>query len=113
MVVSELPKSLHRSAAPENRKAEIVSPAHQTIYYKLDTIQRVNPPCLAGWPYFIGGSIMKISIRFSNSMLYDRLRTLADEYSVAADLIMLLALKRLLDDVELLRELRAGKVKLE
>ncbi len=55
----------------------------------------------------------KITIQFSNSMLYDRLHTLSVEYSLSADLLISLAVKRLLDDVELVRDLRSGKVKLE
>ncbi len=55
----------------------------------------------------------KITIQFSNSLLYDRLHTLSAEYDVSVDLIISLAVKRLLDDVELIRNLRGGKVKLE
>ncbi len=55
----------------------------------------------------------KITIQFSNSMLYDRLHTLSVEYSLSADLLISLAVNRLLDDVELVRDLRSGKVKLE
>jgi hypothetical protein len=43
----------------------------------------------------------------------DRIHTLAAEYSVSTDLLINLAAKRLLDDVELFRELRAGKIKSE
>ncbi len=55
----------------------------------------------------------KITIQFSNPMLYDRLHTLSVEYSLSADLLISLAVKRLLDDVEVIRDLRSGKVKLE
>lgn len=48
-----------------------------------------------------------------NSQLSDRLYSLAAEYSVSPDQLVHLAVKRLLDDVELLRNLRAGKLKLE
>lgn len=55
----------------------------------------------------------KIKVQFSNSLLCDRLYMLAVEYDVPVDLIISLAVKRLLDDVELIRSLRTGKVKLE
>ena len=45
-----------------------------------------------------------------NPPLYDKLLTIALEYSVTVDLLINLAVKRLIDDVELLRDLRAGKV---
>lgn len=54
-----------------------------------------------------------ITIQFSNPMLYDRLHTLSVEYSLSVDLLIGLAVKRLLDDVEVIRDLRSGKVKLE
>lgn len=54
-----------------------------------------------------------ITIQFSNPMLYDRLHTLSVEYSLSVDLLISLAMKRLLDDVEVIRDLRSGKVKLE
>lgn len=55
----------------------------------------------------------KITIQFSNAMLYDRLHTLSVEYNVSADLLISQAVKRLLDDVEFVRDLRNGKVYLE
>ena len=55
----------------------------------------------------------KIIIHFANPLLHDKLNTLAAEYSVSIDLLVKLAVKRLIDDVELLRNLRAGKIKLE
>jgi hypothetical protein len=54
---------------------------------------------------------VKRGFRLTNSLLRDRLRALAAEYSVTVDLLINLAVKRLLDDVETLRTLRAGKVK--
>ena len=54
-----------------------------------------------------------ITIQLSDPMLYDRLHTLSVEYSLSADLLISLAVKRLLDDVEVIRDLRSGKVKLE
>jgi hypothetical protein len=43
--------------------------------------------------------------------LSDKLYTLAAEYAVPPDLLVNLAVKRLIDDVEFLRSLRAGKLK--
>lgn len=54
-----------------------------------------------------------MTIQFYDPMLYDRLHTLSVEYNLSADLLISLAVKRLLDDVELIRDLRSGKVKLE
>lgn len=54
-----------------------------------------------------------ITIQFGNSMLYDRLYTLSAEYSVSVDLLISLAVKRLLDDVEVVRDLRSGEARLE
>ncbi len=54
-----------------------------------------------------------MTIQFSDPMLYDRLHMLSVEYSVSVDLLIGLAVKRLLDDVEVIRNLRNGKVNLE
>ena len=54
-----------------------------------------------------------MTVQFANPMLYDNLHTLAAEYSVSAEVLINIAVKRLIDDVELLRDLRAGKVELE
>lgn len=52
-------------------------------------------------------------VRITNSMLYDRLHTLSAEYSVSEELLVNIAVKRLLNDVELMRNLRSGKIKPE
>ena len=54
-----------------------------------------------------------MTIHFSNPMLYDRLHTLSAEYDLPVDWLVSLAVKRLLDDVETVRNLRNGKIKLE
>lgn len=54
-----------------------------------------------------------ITIQLKGPMLYDRLHTLSVEYSLSTDLLISLAVKRLLDDVEVIRNLRSGRVKLE
>ena len=47
----------------------------------------------------------------NDPMLYDRLHTLSTEYSVPVELLVNLAVKRLIDDVDLVRSLRMGKVR--
>ena len=49
----------------------------------------------------------------TNPMIYDRLHTLSAEYSISVESLINLAVKRLLDDVDFVRELRAGKIKSE
>lgn len=55
----------------------------------------------------------KVTIQFTEALLYDELHTLAAEYSVSVNLLVNLAVKRLIDDVTLLRRLREGKIKEE
>lgn len=44
-------------------------------------------------------------------MLYDRLHTLSAEYSVSVELLVNLAVRRLVDDIDFVRNLRIGKIK--
>ena len=53
-----------------------------------------------------------IKIQITDPMQYDKLHTLAAEYSLTTELLINLAVKRLIDDVELFRKLRTGVVKL-
>jgi len=53
----------------------------------------------------------KITVHLTNPMLYDKLHTLSTEYSISVELLVNLAVKRLLDDVDFLRDLRTGKIK--
>jgi hypothetical protein len=48
----------------------------------------------------------------TNPMAYDRLHTLSVEYSVSVELLVNLAVKRLVDDVDFVRSLRVGDIKL-
>ena len=43
-------------------------------------------------------------------MLYDRLHTLSAEYSVSVELLVNLAVRRLVDDIDFVRNLRIGKI---
>ena len=47
-----------------------------------------------------------MTVQLTNPMQYDRLHTLAVEYSVSADLLFSEAVERLLSDVEFVRKLR-------
>jgi hypothetical protein len=48
----------------------------------------------------------------TNPMTYDRLHTLSVEYSVSVELLVNLAVKRLVDDVDFVRSLRVGDIKI-
>lgn len=52
-------------------------------------------------------------VQITNPMLYDRLHTLSVEYSVSEEMLVNIAVKRLLDDVGFVRNLRVGKIKSE
>lgn len=47
-----------------------------------------------------------MTVQLTNPMQYDRLHTLAVEYSVSADFLFSEAVERLLSDVEFVRKLR-------
>lgn len=51
-------------------------------------------------------------VEVTNPMLYDRLHTLSIEYSVSIELLVNVAVKRLVDDIDFIRELRSGKIDL-
>lgn len=55
----------------------------------------------------------EFTVRLTDSMLYDRLRTLSVEYTLSAELLVNVAVKRLIDDIDLMRDLRAGKIALK
>lgn len=48
-------------------------------------------------------------VELTDCMLYDRLHTLSVEYSVSVERLVNVAVKRLIEDVDFVRELRAGK----
>ena len=50
------------------------------------------------------------TVQITSPMLYDKLYTLSAEYSVSAELLVNLAVKRLIEDVEFIRNLRMGKI---
>jgi hypothetical protein len=59
-----------------------------------------------------GQNMGKMSIQLANT-LFNRLHTLAVEYSVSTDIIVNVAIKKLIDDVDLMRDLRTGRIKSE
>lgn len=52
----------------------------------------------------------KLKIELSDPMLYDRLHTLSAEYSVSVELLVNLAVRRLVDDIDFVINLRIGKI---
>ena len=50
------------------------------------------------------------SIRITEAMLYDRLHTLSNEYSISVEQIVNIAVRRLLSDIDFVRNLRMGKI---
>jgi len=52
-----------------------------------------------------------LRLHFTDPMLYDRLHTLSVEYSLSVELLVNVAVKRLINDVDFVRKLRMGKVK--
>ena len=53
------------------------------------------------------------NVQLTEAMLYDRLQTLSAEYSVSVELLVNVAVKRLIDDVDFVRGLRIGKIELK
>lgn len=49
------------------------------------------------------------SVQLADPMLYDRLHTLSAEYSVSVEQLVNVAVKRLVDDVDFVRNLRMGR----
>jgi predicted transcriptional regulator len=57
-------------------------------------------------------SMEDFRVSITNPMMYDRLHTLSVEYSVSVELLVNLAVKRLVDDVDFVRSLRVGDIKI-
>lgn len=55
----------------------------------------------------------KFTFQLTDPMLYDRLNILSMEYSVSVELLINAAVKHLINDVDFIRSLRTGTVKLE
>ncbi len=65
-------------------------------------------PHLPTYRNFKGDDNLKVEL--ISPMLYDRLHTLAMEYSVPVEVLVNLAVERLLNDVDFVRNLRTGKI---
>ena len=50
-----------------------------------------------------------MKVELTNPMLGDKLRTLSVEYDLPEELLVNVAVKRLVDDIEFVRDLRIGK----
>lgn len=50
------------------------------------------------------------AVYLTDGLLYDKLHSFAAEYSLPVELLVNLAVKRFVDDIELVRNLRLGKV---
>ncbi len=48
-------------------------------------------------------------VELTDHMLYDRLHTLSVEYSISVEWLVNAAVKRLIEEVDFVRDLRAGK----
>ena len=55
-------------------------------------------------------SLEDFRIQITNPMLYDRLHTLSVEYSLPMELLVNVAVKRLVNDIDFVRGLRIGQV---
>lgn len=57
-----------------------------------------------------GTSKESFTVQLTDPMLYDRLHTLSVEYSLSVEVLVNVAVKRLLDDVSFIRSLRTGQI---
>ena len=55
-------------------------------------------------------SLEDFRIQITDPMLYDRLHTLSAEYSLSVEMLVNVAVKRLVEDVDFVRSLRTGKI---
>ena len=53
------------------------------------------------------------TIQLTSPMLYDKLQTLSSEYSLSVEFLVNVAVRRLVEDVDFVRNLRTGQVHLE
>lgn len=65
----------------------------------------INKNCTISEP-----SLGDFRIQITDPMLYDRLHTLSVEYSLPMELLVNVAVKRLVNDVDFVRGLRIGQV---
>lgn len=53
------------------------------------------------------------TVQLTDPMLYDRLHTLSVEYSISVEILVNVAVKKLIDDVGFVRRLRTGQIEPE
>ena len=54
----------------------------------------------------------KFTVQLTDAMLYDRLYTLSAEYSISVETLINIAVKRLVSDIDFVRDLRTGKIEI-
>lgn len=57
--------------------------------------------------------VENFTVQLADAMLYDRLHTLSAEYSISVEVLINIAVRRLVGDIDFVRNLRTGKVDLE
>lgn len=55
----------------------------------------------------------KFTVQLTDTMSYDRLYILSAEYSISVEALINIAVKRLVSDIDFVRNLRTGKVEIE
>lgn len=58
-------------------------------------------------------SLEKITVQLKDPMIYDRLYILAAEYSLSVEMLINIAIKRFVSDIDFVRNIRIGKIDLE
>lgn len=58
-------------------------------------------------------SMKHFTVQLTAPLLYDKLHTLSAEYSISAEMLVNVAVRRLIDDVDFVRSLRSGQGALE
>lgn len=51
------------------------------------------------------------TVRLTDAMMYDRLHILSAEYSISVEALINIAVRRLVSDIDFVRDLRIGKEK--
>lgn len=58
-------------------------------------------------------SLEKITVQLKDPMIYDRLYIRAAEYSLSVEMLINIAIKRFVSDIDFVRNIRIGKIDLE
>ncbi len=54
----------------------------------------------------------QFNVQLTDAMSYDRLHTLSAEYSISVETLINIAVRRLISDIDFVRDLRIGNVKI-